>query len=66
MPETNDLQQASLSAGVAKDALDELQKEFAHAQRVGKTAGLIAFGSLLQGARVYLAALERWSEEMAE
>ncbi len=66
MPETEVLQQASLAAGVAKDALDHANAEFGHAQRVGKSVGLIAFGRLLQAAAVYLAALEAMAESMGE
>lgn len=63
MPEPEVIQQAALSPQrLAKETLDEAEKEFAHAQRIGQRQALIAFGSLLQCARVYLWALETWAE----
>lgn len=50
----------------AKDRLDAMEAELAHAQRIGKVAGLIALGRLLQCAEGYVAALIVWAEAMGE
>ncbi len=48
---------------LAKQALDEAEREFEHAGRVGRRQADIAFGVLLGAARVYLVALETWASE---